>query len=79
VFFKENGVKFRTEPMANNLPRLSAFNGWPPDNAAPVLEVNVDKKVDPMFYTHYDLFDKNGLKKDYVLEIVGAGAPCLKI
>lgn len=57
--------------MADSLPRLSAFNGQPPDNAAPVLEVNTGIG-DPMFYTHYDLFEKDGLKTDYILEITGA-------
>ncbi len=72
VFLKTIGVNFAVKDMAKNMPYLSAYNGWPQDNTAPIMElVSLDGRKDPIFYDHYALFDRDGLKKGYVKKILG--------
>lgn len=71
VFLKTLGVNFAIKDMAKSMPYLSAFDGWPQDNTAPIMEIKEPGK-EPVFYDHYSLFDRNGLKKDYITsEILG--------
>jgi Glutaredoxin and related proteins len=69
TLLKDLGATFDVRDMAKHMPYLQANDGWPRDNSAPLLEIAQPGK-DPVFYDHYSLFDRNGIKKDFIELVV---------
>jgi glutaredoxin len=61
VYLKDCGIDFEVRDISKHMPYLQANEAWHRDTAAPVMEV-VDGKFTKLF-DHFDMFDKNGLKK----------------